>query len=68
MKIRVVGSKDIVRSFCDKAEQLLGVSPGIYPSRYGANEVRAYLDVDDRMAAEILGVSPGAPLIQKAEL
>ena len=55
MKIRLMGSPDLVRAWSNELERAYGITASIYPSRRGGNEVRAYFDLDDRQAASIVG-------------
>lgn len=55
MKIRLMGSPDLVRAWSAKLERAYGLKASIYPSRRGGNEIRAYFDLDDRQAASIVG-------------
>lgn len=52
MKIRIMGSEDVVRAWAKRFGQILGVAGDFYPMRGGAG-VRWYADVDDRFAAEL---------------
>jgi hypothetical protein len=62
MKIRLLGSVDLVRAWSRELERAYGIKGREYPSRYGDNEIRAYFDLDDRQAAEIVGLQKnGAP-------
>lgn len=66
MKIRLVGSPDLVRAWNAHFGRLLGVSGPEYSSRYGKAEIRVYIDIDDRLAADIVGLQapsaiPAAP-------
>lgn len=55
MKIRLMGSPDLVRAWSAELERVYGLKASIYPSRRGGNEIRAYFDLDDRQAASIVG-------------
>jgi hypothetical protein len=62
MKIRLLGSADLVRAWSRELERAYGIKGKEYPSRYGGNEIRAYFDLDDRQAAAIVGLpQDGAP-------
>ena len=54
MKIRLMGSADLVRGWAALLEEQFGVVVGEYPNRRGGNEVRYYIDLDDRTAAEVM--------------
>lgn len=56
MKIRLMGSADLVRAWSKELESSYGIKGAEYPSRYGGNEIRAYFDLDDRQAAAIVGL------------
>lgn len=56
MKIRLLGPKDIVEAWARELEKSYGIVCQAYPSRGGANEARIYADLDDRVAAEIVGL------------
>ncbi|MFC4161961.1 hypothetical protein [Chitinimonas lacunae] len=59
MKIRLMGPPDIVRAWRAMLEQEYGIVGAEYPNR-GSNDVRAYFDLDDRVAASIAGLSTTA--------
>lgn len=46
MKIRLMGSADLVRAWSKKLEASYGIKGAEYPSRYGGNDIRAYFDLD----------------------
>jgi len=52
MKIRLTGSPDLVRAWSAALEKAFGVRCAEYPCR-GSNEIRAYVDIDDRIAAAV---------------
>jgi hypothetical protein len=58
MKIRLIGSEDLVTAWAAELQRAYGVKVALYPSR-GGPEVRAYCDLDDRAAAEIVGQAHG---------
>jgi hypothetical protein len=60
MKIRLIGSADLVRAWSAELERAYGLKGSVYPSRYNKNELRVYFDMDDRQAANLMGVSAGA--------
>ena len=57
MKIRLMGPPDIVRGWGQMIEAQFGVTGDEYPTRGKGNASRYYIDIDDRMAAEILNRS-----------
>src|SRR5258708_1247695 len=65
MKIRLLGSADLVRAAAEALERA-GVPGREYPSRNGPQELRWYGDVDDRLFAEILEKSEAAASGQKS--
>lgn len=56
VKIRLVGSADLVRAWCAELERAYGIKAATYPSRSNSNDVRAYFDLDDRQAAQLVGL------------
>lgn len=61
MKIRLIGSVDLVRAWSAELERAYGIKGTIYPSRYNSNEVRVYFDLDDRLAAAVIGLTATPP-------
>lgn len=61
MKIRLMGSADLVNAWKDALEKANGITGATYPSRGGGGETRVYFDLDDRQAAAIVGLQAGAP-------
>lgn len=61
MKIRLIGSSDIVRAWGQELERTYGIKGKEYPSRYSEAEVRLYVDLDDRQAALIVGLGNSTP-------
>lgn len=57
MKIRLMGSADLVRAWSLELEKSYGITSAEYPCR-GSTEIRAYFDLDDRQAAVIVGLPP----------
>lgn len=57
MKIRLIGSVDLVRAWSAELERAYGIKGAEYPSRYSSNEVRVYFDLDDRQAAAVVGLA-----------
>jgi hypothetical protein len=53
MKIRLMGSPDVVRQWASDFEERYGVTGKEYPAR-GSNDVRWYADVDDRVAEQAI--------------
>lgn len=60
MKIRLMGSADLVRAWSAELERAYGIKGKEYPSRYGDGDVRAYFDLDDRQAASVVGLDTAA--------
>jgi len=58
MNIRIMGSPDIVLGWKAMLEREYGISGAVYPNRGTGGDVRAYFNLDDRVAAKIVGVSP----------
>lgn len=56
MKIRLMGSPDLIRAWGAELHRAYGVAGREYPCR-GSHEIRLYLDLDDREAAKIVGLS-----------
>lgn len=70
MKIRIIGKRDLVDAWSKELNRSYGIKPALYPSRYSDDEIRAYFDLDDRQAAEIVGLpatssSPPPPFSRK---
>lgn len=57
MKIRLMGSADLVRAWQRALEQEYNIQGTEYPSRRGTGDARAYFDLDDRTAAAIVGIT-----------
>jgi hypothetical protein len=57
VKIRLVGSSDLVRAWSAELERAYGIKGAIYPSRHGSHEIRVYFDLDDRQAAAVVGLA-----------
>lgn len=53
MKIRLIGSEDLVRR-CAELLERGGITGKYYPSRYSESEVRWYGDVDDRQVEDLV--------------
>ena len=53
MKLRIMGSSDLVRAWAAQFETHFGTRGREYPNRNGT-DVRYYLDLDDRVAADIM--------------
>jgi hypothetical protein len=56
MKIRLLGSADLVAAWQAALEKDYEIKGARYPAR-GSNDLRVYFDIDDRKAAEIVGMS-----------
>lgn len=56
MKIRLMGSSDLVDSWCQELERAYSIKGSKYPCR-NSNETRVYFDLDDRKAAEVVGLA-----------
>ena len=54
MKLRLMGSADIVRGWAELLKVQFGVVGHEYPTRGNGNEIRYYVDIDDRLAANIV--------------
>ena len=65
MKIRLMGPPDIVRGWGKMIEAQFGVTGDEYATRGRGNAIRYYIDIDDRMAAEILNRSVVADEVQE---
>jgi len=59
MKIRLMGSADLVNTWKAALENAYGITGATYPSRGGAGDARVYFDLDDRQAAAIVGLQSG---------
>ena len=53
MKVRIMGSPDLVRAWAAQFETHFGTRGREYPNRNGT-DVRYYLDLDDRVAADVV--------------
>lgn len=62
MKIRLVGSADLVDAWCAELERAYSIKGAKYPSR-NSNEKRVYFDLDDRKAADVVGLTN--PIVMK---
>jgi hypothetical protein len=54
MKIRLMGSPDLVRAWKAALEQSFGIHGAEYPSRRGGTDLRVYFDLDDRVAEQVI--------------
>jgi hypothetical protein len=54
VKIRLMGSPDLVRAWSREIERAFAASCAEYPCR-GSADLRAYCDIDDRKAADFGG-------------
>ena len=53
MKLRIMGSPDLERAWAAQLETHFGIRGRVYPNRNSA-DIRYYLDLDDRVAAEVM--------------
>ena len=53
MKLRIMGTPDLVRAWAAQFETHLGIRGREYPNRNSA-DIRYYLDLDDRVAAGVV--------------
>lgn len=60
MKIRLMGSPDLIRAWGEELQRAYGVTGRVYPCR-GGNDVRLYVDLDDRQAAALVGLDGQTP-------
>ena len=51
MKIRLMGSPDLVREWAKIFEDAFGVRSQVYPNR-NSSDVRRHIDLDDRVAED----------------
>ena len=58
MKIRLMGAADLVQGWAAELEREYSMRAAFYPMRGSASGLRAYLDLDDRQASEILKKRP----------
>lgn len=56
MKLRLSGPPDIVHKWGEELKKSYGIACAEYPDRRGGNEIRLYCDVDDRLAAILVGL------------
>lgn len=54
MKIRLIGSADLVRAWAASMQNTFGITGREYPSRYASSELRVYFDLDDRLAESVI--------------
>ena len=66
MKIRLMGSPDLIKLWSIELEAAYGITGQTYPNR-NSQEVRYYVDLDDRKAAAIISKS-NAKTVKKAKL
>lgn len=64
MKIRLMGSPDLITKWGNELESAYGITGRIYPNR-NSQEVRYYVDLDDRKAEAIVSNSK-KPAAKKA--
>jgi hypothetical protein len=58
MKIRLIGSADLVRAWRLELERAYGLRGAEYPTHGSTHELRVYFDMDDRLAAAAVGLTP----------
>ena len=69
MKIRLMGSPDLVREWAEIFEAAFGVRGRVYPTRNGS-DVRRYIDLNDRVtedAAQRLQQGKGTAALEPPE-
>jgi hypothetical protein len=66
MNIRIMESPDIVLGWKAMLELEYGISGAVYTNRGAGGGVRAYFNLDDRVAAKIRGVSPSTEVEARA--
>ncbi|MBI2770493.1 MAG: hypothetical protein HYX47_12780 [Burkholderiales bacterium] len=66
MKIRLMGTADLVSAWKAALEKEYGIQGETYPSRRGQGEVRVYFELDDRQAAAIVGLPAAASAVAAA--
>ena len=62
MKIRLMGSPDLVRRYAQLSEEGFGVKGKEYAAR-NSSDIRYYIDLDDRVAEAALERSPGQTML-----
>lgn len=60
MKIRLMGTSDLVKGWAAELEREYAMRAVFYPMRGNSSGLRAYLDLDDRQASEILQKRPAS--------
>jgi len=55
MKIRLIGSPDLIRAWAAELKKAYGVTGREYPCR-GSSDVRLYIDLDDRQATALVNL------------
>jgi hypothetical protein len=65
VKIRLMGRPALVEAWAAALEELFGVGFALYDVR-GTTDVRAYFNIDDRLAREIWELQNPAPANRKA--
>ena len=53
MKIRLMGTSDLIQQWAKELERAYGITGKTYPSR-NSHEIRYYVDLDDRKAEAIV--------------
>ena len=64
MKIRLMGPTDLVRAWARELERAYDLTASEYPSR-SESETRVYFDLDDRLAASIVGMDGGNESVKR---
>ncbi len=64
MKIRLMGAADLVQGWAAELEREYAMRAAFYPMRGSSNGLRAYLDLDDRQASDILKKRPVGSEVQ----
>lgn len=60
MKIRLMGSPDLIQLWATELKTEYGISGKTYPNR-DSHEVRYYVDLDDRQAEQVILRRVGLP-------
>lgn len=57
MRIRIEGSPDLVEAWKKRLEEAYGITGSVYANhRRNQEDIRCYFNLDDRQAAEIVGL------------
>lgn len=65
MNIRLVGSADLVKAWACELEREYSIKATLYPMRGHSGGLRAYVNLDDRTASEVLKKHP-TPVLSKS--